>query len=113
MTYYKSGDHSVICDRCGFKVKASETRKEWNGLRICKTHWEPRHPQEFIRGRPDHQAVYDPRPEGIDLFLDPNQVTSTDFTTTGKTDTTDSHAAWDGGLAIWDAAVSGGPSLWD
>lgn len=66
---YKHGDHNVICDRTGFKVKASETRKEWNGLRVWKNVWEPRDPQDLIKGRTDKQAVYDPRPEGTDSFI--------------------------------------------
>lgn len=42
---------------------ASETRKEWNGLRVHKDYWEPRHPQEFVRGRRDDQLVSDARPD--------------------------------------------------
>lgn len=73
--HYVEGDYNVICDRCGFKVKASTTKKEWTGLRVCKSHWEPRHPQDKIKGRADHQAVPDPRPEGEDVFLSTNEVT--------------------------------------
>ena len=60
---YRSGDHLVVCDRSGRTVYASETRKEWNGLRVHKDYWEPRHPQEFVRGRRDDQLVRDARPE--------------------------------------------------
>jgi hypothetical protein len=60
------GEHLVVCDRSGRTVLASETRKEWNGLRVYKDYWEPRHPQEFVRGRKDDQLVKDARPE-IDL----------------------------------------------
>lgn len=71
----KDGDYWVICDRTGFKVPASETRKEWNGLRVHKSVWEPRHPQDFVRGKADRQQVPDPRPEGEDTFLSTNEVT--------------------------------------
>lgn len=59
---YRHGDFNRICDRSGFKVKASDTRKEWNGLIVRKEDWEPRQPQDFVRGRPDRQTVPDARP---------------------------------------------------
>ena len=117
MTYYKPGDHSVICDRTGMKVKASQTRKEWTGLIVRKESWEPRHPQEFIRGRPDRQAVQDPRPEGTDLFVTPGQVTADNLTVTGVPDPGEAgHTNWDNELepTRWDYGVSGvNLTLWD
>jgi hypothetical protein len=73
--HYRSGDHYVICDECGFKVRASETKMRWDRLRVCKKDWEPRHPQDFVRGKRDKQRVPNPRPETLDLFLSENQVT--------------------------------------
>ena len=52
-----------VCDRTGFKVYASETAKEWNGLIVRDKSWEPRQTQDFVRGILDHQAVIDPRPD--------------------------------------------------
>jgi hypothetical protein len=66
---YRAGDHLVLCDRCGFKMYASQTRKTWDGLRVCEKDWEPRHPQDFVRGKVDKQAVTDPRPEPEDVFV--------------------------------------------
>lgn len=54
--YLKIGDHNAFCDRCGFKYKASELRKEWQGFMVCATCWEPRHPQEFVRSIPEKPA---------------------------------------------------------
>jgi len=76
------GAHRVICDRCGFKYWNHETRKEWNGLRVChgagtNQCWEPRHPQDFVRARPDRQTVRDPRPEGADIFISTLQSETT------------------------------------
>ena len=53
----------------------------WDGLRVHKDFWEPRHPQDFVRSRPDDQSVRDARPEGEDQFSDvyPNQVTKDDL----------------------------------
>lgn len=60
--YYQHGDFNRICDRCGFKVKASDTRKEWNGSIVCASHYDERHPQDFLRGKMDRFAVQDARP---------------------------------------------------
>ncbi len=76
---YKSGDHYVICDVCGFRFYESETRKRWDGLRVCHADWEPRHPQDMVRARRDRQRVANPRPEAPDVFLEPNDVTPDDL----------------------------------
>lgn len=76
---YVPGDFWRQCDRCGFKTRSSQTKKEWTGLIVCGPCWEPRHPQDFVRGRPDRQAVQDPRPEQPDTFLDTNEVTADDL----------------------------------
>lgn len=55
--YYKPGDWNAICDRCGFKFKASELREEWTGLRVCEADFELRHPQDFLRVTPDRISV--------------------------------------------------------
>lgn len=47
--YLRLGDWNARCDRCGRKRKGSELRKQWNGWIVCPEHWEPRHPQEFVR----------------------------------------------------------------
>lgn len=69
------GDYWVICDRSGFKVPASETKKEWNGLRVWRKFYEPRHPQDLLRGKKDDQTVPEPRTEAPDVFLATNEVT--------------------------------------
>ena len=76
---YIPGDHWVICDECGFKVRASDTRKRWDGMRVCSKDWEPRHSQDFVRGRIDKQRVPNARPEQPDTFINPNDVTSDDL----------------------------------
>lgn len=65
---------NVICDRCGSKYKARQLKQEWNGLRTCfgagtRDCWEPRHPQDFVRGKPDRQSPAWTRPEGADVFI--------------------------------------------
>ena len=74
MTQYKRW--KAICDRCGFERWNHQIRLEWNGLRVCAdTCWEPRHPQDLIRVRPERQRVNDPRPRPEDVFLSANEIT--------------------------------------
>lgn len=86
--YYASGQFNCICDRCGFKMKSSQTRLEWTGLRVCGKCWEPRHPQDFVRGRRDNQMVPQPRPDPDAPLLAATDVTTSTFesvTNTGGT----------------------------
>jgi hypothetical protein len=73
------GNPRGICDRCGFERPLAALRKEWTGLRVCNSCWEPRHPQDFVRGVPDHQSVPDPRPEPEPVFVGPGDVTPEDL----------------------------------
>lgn len=66
---YRPGDHWKVCDVCGFRYRASETRKRWDGLMVCEADFEERHPQDFVRGRTDRQRVPDPRPVPTDVFV--------------------------------------------
>jgi hypothetical protein len=68
---WKLGDHLVVCDRTGFVRYASETRKEWNGLRTWTRAWFPRQPQDLVRGLTDDLFVEDPRPRQISQFIGP------------------------------------------
>lgn len=62
---YQKGEHLVVCDRSGRVYDSSNTRKEWNGLIVGKDEWEPRHPQEFVRGIRENIAVKQARPGGV------------------------------------------------
>lgn len=78
---YKSGDFYCICDYSGFKIRRSEARKTWDGYLVRKDLWEPRHPQDFVRGRRDKISVIpeETRGESIDTFLSVNEVTVDDL----------------------------------
>ena len=55
---YLKGDWNVICDYCGTKKKQSQCRLTWDNYLVCSdTCWEPRHPQDFVRGKVDKQRV--------------------------------------------------------
>lgn len=62
-SYYKDGDYNAVCWECGSTRKFSELKKHWKGYYVCPEHWEPRHPQDFVRGIPDRQAVPHSQPQ--------------------------------------------------
>ena len=67
--YLKLGDYNAICDRCGFKFKASELRKTWEGFMVCQKDFETRHPQDLLRARKEDTSVPWTRPEQTDTFI--------------------------------------------
>ena len=75
-----TGRHWVICDRCGFKVRGGDARKEWNGLLVCRTGcWERRHPGDREIVVSDDQVVRNARPRPPDVFVEPGDVTEEDL----------------------------------
>lgn len=87
MDHFAKGQWNACCDRCGFEYKSGQLRKEWNGLRTCSgaatnNCWEPRHPQDFVRGKKDKQSPPWVRPEPADLDVSPgsgNEVSADDL----------------------------------
>lgn len=83
MTSFAMGQWKADCDRCGFTYKSRQLRLEWTGLRVCSGPgtndcWEPRHPQDFLRGKKDRQAPPWVRPEQEGTDVSPgsgNEVT--------------------------------------
>lgn len=69
--YYKPGSFYRICDRTGFATRAERTRKEWTGLIVRESVWEPRQPQDFVKGVVDDQTVPQPRPRQVDAYDGP------------------------------------------
>jgi len=65
----KLGDYKMRCDRSGHVFPASEMRKEWTGMWVHQDYWEPRHPQDFVRGRADNQRVPVARPDPSNISL--------------------------------------------
>jgi hypothetical protein len=68
MTTYTSGDWWIICDVCSKKVKASTSKKRWDGLIVCTDDYESRHPQDYLRAKTDKIAVPFSRPRVEDDF---------------------------------------------
>ncbi len=63
---YRPGDNYCICDLSGKKVLMSETVKTWDGLRVYRPFWYPKHPQLSLRAIPDRMAVQDGRSRPLD-----------------------------------------------
>ena len=78
--FYKRGSWLAICDVCGAKYHSDDLKMRWDGLMCCSQDWNPRQPQDFVRGIPDPQAVAWTRPDSVPQFV-PNPVTMaiTDF----------------------------------
>jgi hypothetical protein len=60
--FYKPGSFYRICDRTGMAIRAERTQTEWQGLIVDKRVFEPRQPQDFVRGVNDDQTVPFARP---------------------------------------------------
>lgn len=54
--FLELGDWNAACYECGRKFKASTLLRHWRGYYVCREHWEPRQPQDFVRGIPDIQT---------------------------------------------------------
>ena len=67
--YYADGDWNAICEVCGFKYKASMLKTRWDGVKTCWKCWEPRQPQDFVKGIKDDPSVPWSRDEGQDTFV--------------------------------------------
>ena|ERR1700752_3059590 len=66
--WFKPGAWNAICDICGLRFKSDQLRKNWKSEMVCRGCFEMRHPQEFIRVRPEKIAAPWVRPEGADQF---------------------------------------------
>ena len=69
---FRPGDFWRICDRTGRKVLASDTVKEWTGAIVQRKSYDARHPQDFVRARPERPGVTDARPRPTDVFQLPS-----------------------------------------
>lgn len=69
--HFRMGSFYRTDDRTGFPQRADVTRKEWTGLIVDEKVWEPRQPQDLVKGVPDIQAVNDPRPLGANVYVGP------------------------------------------
>ncbi len=102
-TFYVSGEHNLICDICGCKVKSGEAQKTWDNLIVCPQDYAEKHPQllprpKFRDGRSVGTFV---RPEATDTFE------NIDNNTWGEVNLT-----WAEVCALWSEAQDGGLPLY-
>ena len=64
-----SGDYLMQCDMSGFVGLASEMKQTWDGKWVLAKFWEPRHPQDYVRGRAEDQSVPVARPRSTDTLV--------------------------------------------
>jgi hypothetical protein len=83
MARYASGKKAWgYSDRSGFRYRLRDMIKEWNGLKVGRDEYEPKHPQlKPIRPGPDPTALYEPRPDSrtevvVENLLGLNSFTS-------------------------------------
>lgn len=50
---YILGDHYLMDDETGLKIRASDSVKRWDGAMVHRNVVEPRHPQDTIKIRPE------------------------------------------------------------
>lgn len=62
---FTSGKYAKArCDRCQDKIPYLDLKKEWTGLKVCKSCWDPKTALEFPTNFPvDPEALKDPRPD--------------------------------------------------
>ncbi len=68
---YRKGQWLAICDRCGMQFLSNKLTKTWDGLMVDARCWEPRHPQEFVRGIPDELGVAWVSPDSAEINISP------------------------------------------
>lgn len=80
---WKKTDHWVVCDVCGCDIRNTDARRRWDNLVTCPDDWEPRHEQDFVRGKADKIAPNGfIRPPTTDQFRDRTYATNTSFVPT-------------------------------
>lgn len=68
---FRPGSFYRTDDRTGFPRRAEETRQQWNGIIVGENVWEPRQPQDLVRGVKDQQSVPQARPKPPAVFIGP------------------------------------------
>lgn len=73
--HYKPGSYYQVDDRTGFPQRTDRMRKEWDNLIVDRRVWEPRQPQDLVRGVKDNQNVDNARPLAPHVFVGPTETT--------------------------------------
>lgn len=104
---YRPGDNRAVCDECGLVYLRSEMLIRWDKALVCRKDWEPRHPQDFVRGKADKIAVKNARPDYFAATLYDDAEDSTGWTVgSGWTQNIDKFDHATGSVAL-DRAITG------
>lgn len=99
--YFLSGAWNVTCDVCSKKIKASEAKQRWDGLIVCPSDFEHRHPQDFVKAKTDKITVPYVRPIPTDTFILQAPV----FDTQSVTDASQFQTITDFNRSLFDASI--------
>jgi len=67
--HFKDGDPWSVCQLSGFKVRHSQLRERWDGLRVWNRYWEPKHPSLDVPPMRGQEVVSDPTGRPVDNFV--------------------------------------------
>lgn len=67
---YRPGGTWAVCDRCDFKRRHAQLKKEWTGLLVCAECWDPK-PYDLAPPNvyPEGLPIRDARPDQGDMSL--------------------------------------------
>ena len=54
---FKPNQHWNVCQLCGLDYRVEDMRTTWDNKLVCKYDYEPRHPQDIIRGVEDDTST--------------------------------------------------------
>jgi hypothetical protein len=77
------GDYYIECPICSFEYRESQMRRRWDGQLTCIPDWEPRQPQDFVRGVKDVTA-----PQGLGPRPPTEVFATVEHSGSGEVDTT-------------------------
>lgn len=69
--------YNALCDVCGFKFKASQLHKRWDGMMVCKADFEQRHSMDFYTTRNDAHLLPWTRSDNNGIDVSPSYITYT------------------------------------
>ena len=86
MAKVQSYIYNVLCDRCGWKFKNTEVRKDWQNYYVCKTCYEPRHPSDFYTTVNDVHILPFTRPDNNGVDVSPSSAAQNPLNRQAKAD---------------------------
>lgn len=109
--YLKKGSYNVICDQCGQKYKAEDTRMQWDGLRACVHCYDKKHPWLIpLPAVIDALPVPNSRPRPNPIIIQDGWYTETIFGVNFENDVGESLGA-NPMITTWNEYIGGAENL--